>query len=1002
MLTGRIMKLTTRSRLDLGFAVALLALVVVGVMSLWSLARFREDQHELQRTAEILRTREAALFALSQAETSQRGYLLTGQDVFLGPYRPATRAIQIHLRTLDSLVRDPVARGRLAVFRQAVTRKLAIMDNTLALARAGDVPGAVAVVRRGTGRELMEQARRAADALGAEEERALAAEQRTARRSAGAATWTIVLGSVLAFVVVWLSRRRILGDLAARTAAEAALARSARGLRSLYEITSSGALDERERIRRVLRLGREHFGMNGGVLARVRGDQYEVVMAEPPELGISSGDVFPLAETYCSVPLRTRRAASVAHASASPEWGALPCFSRFGMEAYIGGPLFVAGEVYGALCFLDPRPRSTSFSPEDEDLLRVFAQWIGGEIERLRAREALREREERYRGLVETASDLIYTVDRRGVFTYVNPVLVRTTGYSADELLGMRPLQLVRRDRREGVRAFYATQVRERTPATYFQFPIITREGREIWIGQNHTLLMEGERVEGAQALARDITRQREVERLKDEFLSIVSHELRTPLTAIRGSLGLLASGKLGALEERGQRMLSIAAQNTDRLVRLINDLLDIEKIESGTATMERRALDAGTLVRDAAEVMGTMASEAGVRIVVEAEPAPVFADPDRLVQVVTNLVSNAIKYAPRDSEVRLSVQARDGQAVVRVADQGRGIPAARLEAIFERFEQVDSSDARDKGGTGLGLPIARSIVEQHGGRLWAESEWGRGSTFTFTLPLAGVSTPPPPRPDPRPLVLVCEAEPHGEAGRLLEREGYRVAIACSAAEALRAVEELRPAAILVVATEPAAEGEKTLDALRRSERAREIPVVIMGALGGGETGLDIATVAGGIARPARGEAPVHGAGAREHVGVLIVEDDEGVASILCEMLGRRGISSVHARSGSEALRLAAEVDFGLLILDLGLPDADGFEVVEHLQRDRRLSDVPVLVYTARDLGAADRERLRLGRTEFLTKSRAPLEEVESRALALLGKLITGGSASAETHPDRG
>ncbi|HEY0154685.1 MAG TPA: CHASE3 domain-containing protein, partial [Longimicrobium sp.] len=688
------MNLTTRSRLDLGFAVALLALLVVGVMSLWSLARFRDDQRELQRTGEILRTREAALFALSQAETSQRGYLLTGQDVFLGPYRPSTQAVQRHLRTLDSLVRDTAARPRLEAFRQAVTRKVAIMDHTVALARAGDAAGAVAVVRRGTGRELMEQARRAADALGAEEERALAAGQRMARRSARAATWTIVLGGVLAFVVVWLARRRILSDLAARTVAEAALARSARGLRSLYEITSSGTLDERERIRRVLRLGREHFGMEGGVLARVRGDQYEVVMADPPELGISSGDVFPLAETYCSVPLRTRRAASVAHASAS-EWRELPCFDRFGMEAYIGGPLFVAGEVYGALCFLDPRPRPAPFSPEDEDLLRVFAQWIGGEIERLRAREALREREERYRGLVETASDLIYTVDRRGLFTYVNPVLVRTTGYSADELLGMRPLQLVRRDRRDGVRAFYATQVRERTPATYFQFPIITREGREIWIGQNHTLLMDGDRVVGAQALARDITRQREVERLKDEFLSIVSHELRTPLTAIRGSLGLLASGKLGALEERGQRMLSIAAQNTDRLVRLINDLLDIEKIESGTATMERRALDAGSLVRDAAEVMGTMASEAGVRIVVEAEPAPVFADPDRLVQVVTNLVSNAIKYAPRDSEVRLSVQARDGQAVVRVADQGRGIPAGRLEAIFERFEQVDSSDAR-------------------------------------------------------------------------------------------------------------------------------------------------------------------------------------------------------------------------------------------------------------------------------------------------------------------
>jgi PAS domain S-box-containing protein len=1002
MRTGRTMSLTTRSKLDLGFAGALLALLVVGVMSLWSLARFRQDQRELQRLGEILRTREAALFALSQAETSQRGYLLTGDELFLRPYRPAADAVQAHVRALDSLVSDSLPRRRLAAFRQAVTRKLAIMDQTIVLAERGEAARAVAVVRRGTGRELMVEARRAADALAAEEQKALAAGQEVARRSARAATWTIVLGSVLAFLTVWLSRRRIHSDLAARTLAEAALARSARGLRSLYEVTSSGTLEDRERVRRVLRLGREHFGLAGGVLARVRGDQYEVVAADPPDSSIATGDVFPLAETYCSVPLRTRSAVSVAHASAS-EWKERACYGRFGMEAYIGGPVFVGGELYGALCFLDPRPRPTPFGPEDEDLLRVFAQWIGGEIERMRAREALREREERYRGLVETASDLIYTVDRRGYFTYVNPVLVRTTGYAADELLAMRPMQLVRRDRRAGVRAFYATQVRERTPATYFQFPIITREGREIWIGQNHTLLMDGERVAGAQALARDITRQREVERLKDEFLSVVSHELRTPLTAIRGSLGLLASGKLGALEERGQRMLAIAAQNTDRLVRLINDLLDIEKIESGTATMERRALDAGSLVRDAAEVMGAMASEAGVRLVVEAEPAPVFADPDRLVQVVTNLVSNAIKYSPPGSAITLTVRPRGGEAVVRVSDTGRGIPAGRLEAIFERFEQVDSSDARDKGGTGLGLPIARTIVEQHGGRMWAESEWGRGSTFTFTLPLAGAEAapaPPPLPPSMRPLVLVCEAEPGGAVSRVLEKEGYLVASACSAPDAVRAAGARRPAAIIVDMTAPAMKGEETVEALRRAEGTRDIPVVILGALSAEGTGLDIAQIAGWITRPVGRKAAARGA--RDRYGVLIVEDDEGIASVLREMLERRGITSIHARSGADAVRLATEVAFDLLILDLGLPDADGFAVVQWLQRDHLLSKAPVLVYTARDLDEADRDRLRLGPTEFLTKSRDALEEVEERALAMLGNLIPRGSASAEENPDRG
>jgi hypothetical protein len=243
-------------------------------------------------------------------------------------------------------------------------------------------------------------------------------------------------------------------------------------------------------------------------------------------------------------------------------------------------------------------------------------------------------------------------------------------------------------------------------------------------------------RVGYALAVFTDITERRAVERMKDEFVSTVSHELRTPLTSIRGALGLLSGGLLGPLPEQGQHMLDIAVTNTDRLIRLINDILDIERMESGTIVMRKQDCDIGPLMTRAAEEIKAMADGAGVTIAVIPVSAHVYADPDRILQTITNLLSNAIKFSDRGGVVTLSGKREDGEVLVQVADQGRGIPADKLETIFERFRQVDASDARQKGGTGLGLAISRSIVQQHGGRIWAESTLGAGSVFSFTLPL--------------------------------------------------------------------------------------------------------------------------------------------------------------------------------------------------------------------------------------------------------------------------
>jgi signal transduction histidine kinase len=228
---------------------------------------------------------------------------------------------------------------------------------------------------------------------------------------------------------------------------------------------------------------------------------------------------------------------------------------------------------------------------------------------------------------------------------------------------------------------------------------------------------------------------RRELARMKDEFVSIVAHELRTPLTSIRGSLGLLASGKLDGTPQ-AQRMLQIAAQNSDRLVRLINDMLDLDRMHSGRLEMEPALLPVQPLVQQAMDAVQGAAAALQVRMEARVDPAvQVWGDGDRLVQVLVNLLSNAAKFSPAGALVEVIVEDRGPNVLFQVRDRGRGIPADRLDDIFERFRQVDSSDARDKGGTGLGLAICRTIMQQHGGRIWVASEWGKGSTFFFTVP---------------------------------------------------------------------------------------------------------------------------------------------------------------------------------------------------------------------------------------------------------------------------
>jgi signal transduction histidine kinase len=235
--------------------------------------------------------------------------------------------------------------------------------------------------------------------------------------------------------------------------------------------------------------------------------------------------------------------------------------------------------------------------------------------------------------------------------------------------------------------------------------------------------------------MVNDITERIAIEQMKSEFVSVASHEMRTPLTSIHGVIQLLAAGRLGKLEPTAQKMVEIAAKNTRRLTRLINDVLDLERMESGRETIELTICNSVELVQQAIDTMTEIAREYQITLSAQVPSLQIWADADKILQTLTNLLSNAIKFSPPHSEVLIRVIPQDSEVLFQISDRGRGIPADKLKSIFERFQQVDASDSREKGGTGLGLAICRHIVRQHGGRIWAESTLGEGSSFYFTLP---------------------------------------------------------------------------------------------------------------------------------------------------------------------------------------------------------------------------------------------------------------------------
>lgn len=459
--------------------------------------------------------------------------------------------------------------------------------------------------------------------------------------------------------------------------------------------------------------------------------------------------------------------------------------------------LRTTGEAQGLLHLLHANGQERAFAYRNRMVAPLNAEryvlGFGVDItDQIRAEEQLHSLMRQSNSVLESVGDGIYGIDLEGRVTIVNPAAAQMLGYRPEEILGRDMHELVHHSRADGTpypreecpiqaslthlsTVRVANEVFWRKDGTSFPVEYVARpqidtaganqhaatqiDGTEAGSSAEQVALTEAQnlaafgpnaitlsndsqsgRAVGVVVAFTDISERNALDRMKDEFISTVSHELRTPLTSLRAALGLISGGALTTRPEKMRQMMEIAIGNTDRLVRLVNDILDLERIGSGKAELHFAQTSVEDLFHRAATLQQTAAQRANIRFTIEPNNVSVWADPDRILQTLTNLISNAIKFSPQattiPSEVRLTASyVTPDEALIEVADCGRGIPSDKLQMIFERFKQVDASDSRAMGGTGLGLAICRSIVQQHGGHIWATSTLGEGSIFHFTLP---------------------------------------------------------------------------------------------------------------------------------------------------------------------------------------------------------------------------------------------------------------------------
>jgi PAS domain S-box-containing protein len=623
--------------------------------------------------------------------------------------------------------------------------------------------------------------------------------------------------------------------------------------------------------------------------------------------------------------------------------------------------------------------------------METVAASLGQMLARTKERERAEELSRQQKILLHSVADGICGVDRNGLVRFANPAATRLLGSPVTSLIGKPVHELVHGSAPDGKKCgkdcplLRAASGRVSSsgedtiyrangvgfPAEYFLNPILD-------LG----------RYSGSVLSFRDISQRYALDRLKDEFVSTVSHELRTPLTSIRGALGLLSSGILGDISEKATNLLRIALSNSDRLVRLINDILDLERAQSGREPLVFRPVQMADLVRQAMDGMQLMAESAGVLQIHDKTQVEITADGDRLLQVLTNLLSNAIKFSPPNSAVSIMLRPGSSGVTLSVIDQGRGIPADKLEAIFGRFQQVDASDSRQKGGSGLGLAICRAIVSQHNGRIWAERNPIRGSTFRVFLPYHPATKTKAASDSPGQGVVLLASDNGASRpliGAQLADQGYRIVETSTVEQTLVAAHD-GVEVIVIDGGSRGINGWEMLPQLRRASPESHTPLVLLSldTQQSAPEGLRN-VIAKSINAPALIAELVRVQGSTsEQARILVVDDNESTARGVARIFSGEICASRVACSREQAIEESLSFQPHVVVINIGLPESEGLNLVDWLREQGTLTRLALVVYSGRDLTSIGTEQVATDPTAFLKRARVQPEQVEALLLTML------------------
>lgn len=974
-----------------GLSLGLLFFAVSGVTAYWNIETLRASNESIRHTHAVLIALDDLLSATQDVETGQRGYLLTGADSYLEPYNSATKAVGDRYQAVSDLTRDnPTQQANLVPLRRHLDAKLAELRETISLRRTQGLQAALDVVTTDRGKMEMDAIRTQLDAMAQEELRLrqIRIEEMNAASTTAISSGIVsaLLGAALTIAIFLMLRRANRARMRQvwLQAGQVGLSDAMRGDKSVEDLSDA-----------ILRFLSEYLGARGGALFKGERGLFH----RTATLGVPMD-----ADVPTSFGVKEGLLGQVAAEGRALLLNDIP-------DGYL-----TVGSALGR-----DKPRHLIIVPAKADEV-VNAVLELGFFDRV---------DSQMLDLLDEASGAIGVALRSARFRAQLQDALEETQRQAGELQAQsEELRVSNEELEEQGRALKESQVR--------------LEQQQVELEQTNSQLeeqaqtLETQRDELERAGSSLVVKARELEQAsqyKSDFLANMSHELRTPLNSLLILSKLLGDNPEGTLSPEQVKYARTIESSGNDLLTLINDILDLSKIEAGHVEIQPEALSVQRLVGDIRQLFQPVADERGLAFdIAVADDLPAMFETDRLrlEQILKNLLSNAFKFTER-GRVRFTLSRVDADHVaLEVADTGIGISAEQQESIFAAFHQADGTISRRYGGTGLGLSISRELARLLGGRIGLKSEPGKGSQFTLILPLtyAGaaaaprerVEQPVPQAAAPAPVSIESRAAASGwsieddrdalsDGRRLLlvieddqtfasivcdlSREmGFQCVVAGTAEEAIHLARTFKPSAVVLDLGLPDQSGLTVLDRLKHDDDMRHIPIHVISASDHSQTALSLGAI-GYLVKPVRRDqlaevlAGLQAKLATRMRRVLIVEDDPVQRDAVSRLLRSGEVETVGVGTAAECLEQLRQQTYDCMVLDLSLPDASGYSLLETLSQDSQHGFPPVIVYTGHDLTADDEQRLRRYSSSIIIKGAKSPERLLDEVSLFLHQIVS-------------